>query len=467
MYLAAALLVLVGCNKNSQEAKENAPANYGTITGTIELPQTPNKIVAPDGWKAKTEAFKMQWEGSDKIYIYNQSECKELTVESIDAQTGNATFAGELLTDMTSYNVAYGYNPKAGTTAFAVDYIANNYRPIAAGTGEYNIFTIDKFGPVMGLKLQGTAQVKKIEVVALKGDAAQATYTMTLGTAIALNTETPTTVYFPLNDLGDADKLEAKFYRGSNAFKTQAFVTLPAKNIVTTYPTIEADPYNGHEYVDLGLPSGIMWATCNVGATTEEEYGDYFAWGETEPYYDDIQAYLSSGAESPIIWKSGKENGYSWASYFDNSTTKYNNNGGRTTLEAIDDVACQKWKGAWRMPTKAEFEELINPENCKWEYKEDYNGTGVNGCLFTSLKEGYEGNSIFLPLGSVIYDIDQEFYTLISGRGFHGFYWSLSLDHEYSSLAYCLTFNSDDEWTIKCDDRNNRTSGQSVRPVCD
>ena len=434
MYLAAALLVLVGCNKNSQENKENAPANYGTITGTIELPQGPNKIAAPDGWKAMTEAFKMQWENTDKIYIYNETECKELTVKSIDTQTGNATFEGELLDNMSSYNVAYGYNPMAGATAFAVDYIADNYRPFASGTGEYYVFTIDNFGPVMGLKLKGTAKVDKIEVIASKSSAAQATYTMTLATAIELNATTPTVVYFPLNQLGDADKLEAKFYQGSTLAKTQTFVTLPAKNIVTTYPAIEVnDPDKGHAYVDLGL--SVKWATTNVGATTPEGYGNYFAWGETSP-----------------------KEVYDWSTYFDSNNgetfTKYYHGGGKTTLDPEDDAAHVNWGGDWRMPTFDETYELQN--NCTFDWKENYNGTGVNGHLVTSKKNG---NSIFLPAAGYYYEGSSLLWV-----GECGYYWSSSLDEYESNSASNIYF-----FPTSFGARNDRlrSCGLPVRPVCE
>ena len=124
MYFAAALLVLVGCQK-SQEAKENAPANYGAITGKIELPQGPNKISAPEGWAGESGVFTMVWDAGDQIYIYNGSECKQLSNPTI--VNGVATFEGELLTDMSSYKVAYGYDPQVTATDFSVEYIAGNY----------------------------------------------------------------------------------------------------------------------------------------------------------------------------------------------------------------------------------------------------------------------------------------------------------------------------------------------------
>ncbi len=414
MYFAAALLVLAGCNKNSQENKENAPANYGTITGKIELPQSPNKITAPEGWKAMPGEFTMQWESMDQIYIYNQTEYKQLALESIDQTTGNATFTGDLLSDMSQYNVAYGYNPMAGTTDYTVAYIENNYRPFAWGTGEYNIFTIGNFGPVMGFKLQGTLKVSKIEVVALKGTTTKATYTMTMGTAIELNS-TPKTIYFPLNDLGDADKLKAKFYQENVVVKTQEFVTLPAKNLVTTYPEINIDRYNGHAYVDLGLPSGLKWATMNVGATAPQSYGDYYTWGETTT----------------------KAN-------YSKATCTYNDN--PAVLPADHDAASVNWNGLWRMPTRAEWTELKN--NCTWTWTTNYNSTGVAGYIVSK-----NSKSIFLPAAGWR-------DSALKDGGTHGNYWSSSCgdSERVRYFHFHATFHGDYD--------NTGYSGHSVRPVC-
>ena len=114
------------------------------------------------------------------------------------------------------------------------------------------------------------------------------------------------------------------------------------------------DPYNGHEYVDLGLPSGLKWATCNVGASSPEDYGDYYAWGETE-------------TKSTYNWST-----YKWCNGSSSTLTKYCTDSSRgtvddkTTLDLEDDVAHVKWGGDWRMPTRQNYSELIY--NCIWEW---------------------------------------------------------------------------------------------------
>ncbi|MBQ0031128.1 MAG: InlB B-repeat-containing protein [Bacteroidales bacterium] len=172
----------------------------------------------------------------------------------------------------------------------------------------------------------------------------------------------------------------------------------------------------GHDYVDLGLPSGILWATCNVGATTPEEYGDYFAWGETEPK----EVY----SDNPYKWNKDTGEKDKWGN------TIYEYIYGSDNLDAEDDAATANWGSAWRMPTTAELAELIN--SCDWNWAEDYNGSGVNGKLGTSK---VNGNTIFLPAigfrnDTILYD------------GSNGLYWSSMLKVNEPDLAHCLYFNS-------------------------
>ncbi|MCQ2319676.1 MAG: hypothetical protein MJZ90_12290 [Bacteroidales bacterium] len=123
---------------------------------------------------------------------------------------------------------------------------------------------------------------------------------------------------------------------------------IQANNLYGMENGIEVTLTAAHEYVDLGLPSGLLWATCNVGADSPEDYGDYFAWGETE-------------TKSDYDWDT-----YKWCNGSYNTLTKYNTKSSygtvdnKTTLELSDDAARANWGGSWRMPTEAEFQELIN-----------------------------------------------------------------------------------------------------------
>ena len=217
--------------------------------------------------------------------------------------------------------------------------------------------------------------------------------------------------------------------------------------------------YLGHEYVDLGLK--VKWATCNVGATTREGYGDYFAWGDTTTLYK--SGYAQSDAAS-IVWKDDDyvDDGYSWLYYTHmvdgNKLTKYCNDGsigscGYTdsynTLLSVDDVANYMWGGNWRMPTKEDFDELLN--NCNWE---KVTQRDVECWKVTSKKDS--SKSIFLPAAGYRGD------TNLSVVGSYGHYWSSSLDTDNPKKACCLDFSLS-EYVMSS---SVRYLGFSVRPVC-
>ena len=194
----------------------------------------------------------------------------------------------------------------------------------------------------------------------------------------------------------------------------------------------------GHDYVDLGLPSGTKWATCNVGASKPTMFGDYFAWGETKPKGDyNWNTYTLGTADS---------NGEL------EMLMKYRKSKDRTTvtLEGADDAATANWGNNWRMPTKEEQDEL--KKNCNWKWEKNYKGTGVSGYIGTSVKNG---NTIFLPAAG------NQFNTTLYYDGHYGYYWSSSLDEYNSAFAYGFNIYNDSF------DRHNyfRYYGQSVRAV--
>ena len=193
---------------------------------------------------------------------------------------------------------------------------------------------------------------------------------------------------------------------------------------------------NGHEYVDLGLPSGLKWATCNVGASKPEEYGGYYAWGEIEE--------KSNYDRSTYKWSNGGTD--KMTKYC--MSRKYGKVDNRIILDPEDDVAHVKWGGNWRMPTKTEMDELRN--NCTWSWTIQ---NGVNGYMVTSKANG---NSIFLPAAGYHNG------TRISYSGSFGYYWSSSLYDFSCSYAYYLNFYSGYY------DRHyyDRSYGRTVRPVC-
>ena len=192
---------------------------------------------------------------------------------------------------------------------------------------------------------------------------------------------------------------------------------------------------DNHEYVDLGLPSGTLWATCNVGANSPEQYGDYFAWGETAP-------------KEVYTWET-----YKWCNGTWDSLTKYNFQNyygtvdNKNELEPADDAAQANWGLSWQMPTKAQQDELH--EHCNWQWT---TMNGVNGYLGT----GPSGKTLFLPAAGY------KDGTRIVSEGEFGYYWSHSLYYGMSLYAYNHLFfsGSSPGWN-----KQERSFGLSIRPV--
>lgn len=194
----------------------------------------------------------------------------------------------------------------------------------------------------------------------------------------------------------------------------------------------------GYAYVDLGLKSGLKWATCNVGASKPTEFGDYFAWGETCP-----------------------KNDYSWKTYkwcLDSHKTqskyctsrKYGDVDNKAVLDEEDDVATVKWGKEWRMPSIAELTELY--KNCIWEFVQDFNGSGVAGLFGTSKKNE---RTIFFPAAGY------RCLTHFGKVGEYSYIWSSSLDKKYPDGGYSLGF-----WELGGNLKGDyRLYGQSVRAV--
>ncbi|MBR5724297.1 MAG: hypothetical protein IKX62_02850, partial [Bacteroidales bacterium] len=200
-----------------------------------------------------------------------------------------------------------------------------------------------------------------------------------------------------------------------------------------------------HTAVDLGLD--VKWATMNVGAASPFEYGDYFAWGETEPYYSSLD---------PLTWKDGKKDyGYLWGSYFDtedegNSFTNYATDK-KTVLDPADDAATANWGEPWRMPTMEELEALFDEDNFDWEWIEN---SSFAGRLITSKIPGYEGRQILLLAAGLRTGKDS------SDLGSYGFIWSSNLNGGSSTNASYVSFNVERMNPVNY----SRYLGLSVRP---
>ena len=186
------------------------------------------------------------------------------------------------------------------------------------------------------------------------------------------------------------------------------------------------DPYNGYEYVDLGL--SVKWATCNIGASSPEQAGLYFAWGETTGY---TAEQVKKGERS-----------------FE--TVSYTASAISTDLTLEQDAAHVNLGGNWRMPNKDDYQELF--DNCNVTWTKDYNRTGVAGRVFISK---VNGNSVFFPATGSCW------YSLVEKVGSEGCYWSASWDDSYN--AWYFFFNSGVQ-NLWC---GGRYYGYSVRAVCE
>lgn len=198
-----------------------------------------------------------------------------------------------------------------------------------------------------------------------------------------------------------------------------------------------------HEYVDLGLPSGLKWATSNVGASEPWKYGDFYAWGETKTK------------------KTFDFNSYKWKDWLFENYTKYASGGksnimdmphkvdNKCVLEPGDDAATAKLGKSWRTPTKEEYRELIS--GCKWGWTNDYKKTGISGVVGVSIANG---NKIFFPAAG------WKQWDERNLKGEVGCYWTSSLSDDPDD-AFFFVFR-DNRFSVS---REMRFYGQSVRAV--
>ena len=189
-------------------------------------------------------------------------------------------------------------------------------------------------------------------------------------------------------------------------------------------------------YVDLGLPSGLLWATCNIGASNPEDYGNYYAWGETQTKSDYSWSTYAYGSDYNQLTKYCNNSSYGLNGFTDNLTT----------LEAGDDVATQVLGNGARIPTKAEWQELLDNTTAEW--------TTVNG-VYGRKYTASNGNSLFLPAAGYRYG------SGLYGAGSYGNYWSASLYEGSPYNAWYMYFSSDGQYV----DDSNRSDGFSVRAV--
>lgn len=228
------------------------------------------------------------------------------------------------------------------------------------------------------------------------------------------------------NELDDENNyvIKPEFRPGTNYYRS--YVKIDGVAHYGAVKVYVGNPVSGGQAVDLGL--SVKWADMNVGASSPEDYGEYFAWGETEP-----------------------KSAYNWSTYFDSLNASNENFkkyyiDGKTSLDPEDDAAHVNWGGTWRMPSIDELKELRN--NCEWYWT---TRNDVNGFLVV----GPNKNSIFLPAGGISYG--RSFISL----GYRCYYWANSINMSSSACANLLGFGQGiTSWS------DERYQGLCVRPVC-
>ena len=198
--------------------------------------------------------------------------------------------------------------------------------------------------------------------------------------------------------------------------------------------------HNGFEYVDLGLPSGTKWATCNVGADKETDYGFYFAFGETKGYscFTDTKAFNLGDYKFSVNGSNAK-------------FSKYNNTDGKKVLDLCDDAAYIHMGGKWHMPTDEQIREL--KFNTISDWVTNYNGSGVNGILFTSKSD--TSKKLFLPASGCLSNFVSE------SAGKVGYYWSSSIYNNNDYYGFIFNISS----ALVFVALSNRNEGNTVRGV--
>ena len=450
MALMMGMMMLVSCNKEKDDNKDKA-----VFHATIESRTQGRTYLDPVDGQGQ-----VKWKAGDQIRIYNGNGENAMFTLTSGANTtdGIFTYSGEF--DMVPpYLALYPSTAMmndADDVIFEVPAVqnltetgtfANGANPMLASGTDDNLYFQNLCGG-LGVRLYGDAHVSSITVMGVESESLNGQFAVfnedletslcngnnlvTLTCDVTLS-PTDTTNFYAVLPVGVLHLgVIVEIYDGETMVGQIPFPeshdAQVVRNTIKSFRPVEVTVGGGdeHAYVDLGLPSGLLWATCNVGADAPEAYGDYFAWGETTP-----------------------KDTYNWDTYqhYNGSDlTKYTGSDGLTTLEPSDDAATANWGSGWRMPTKAEFQELYNNTTVTWTQQD-----GVNGRLFTAAN----GNSLFLPAAGYRYG------GSLDDAGGYGYYWSSSLGTDYPPDAWGFYFNSG---YYDMGD-NGRGLGFTVRPV--
>lgn len=460
--MAAVLLMMTQCKKENETPTDPAE-------GTVKMTVT----AGPGRTSIDTENGAITWSAGDKLYVSGGTNwLGSLTLVS-GAGTPQGTFTGSVTgLDDEGALCHFFYlgrdngmtEPTAGTSTDAVISLATQDGTLA-GAMKYHIgygrtgVTVTE-GEAIGSVVMNT----KIAIAHINftTDGTQAyTGSVTMGGTGVSNTLTvsPAGIFSGSGDGGDGIAIDK-----GDGTTGERFVTLiptetadvlnvaftgDATGSMTFAKGIHENKFYGmkdaiavtletHEYVDLGLPSGLLWATCNVGADSPEDYGWYFMWGST-----------TNGGDSICNWANCPGNGGN-SSYNETAfNTWKSSNLTNNVLNPEVDAASVNWGGRWRMPTSDEFKELYDNTVCTLITE-----NGVNGRKFASKTDA--AKYIFLPAAGFRYGTD------VSNAGSFGIYWSSSLNSSYPDDAYNMHFFPTN---VVPQNHGFRYHGSTVRPV--
>lgn len=261
--------------------------------------------------------------------------------------------------------------------------------------------------------------------------------------------------------------------------KTTNIFSMAAITIMALFTSCSEPDYlgeeNGHQYVDLSLPSGTMWASCNIGAKNPSDYGYYFAWAETctkDKYGYSSYLYMDEevNSESGYTKYTIPDGNYSAKWYDDNEQFVGDR---KSQLEDADDAAVQAWGGKWKTPTSLQLSELKN--ECYWVWTSAYKETSVAGYIVYKAKSSSDkgkSSKNYTPVGNYDISYDANIFLPVAGYrsgydlesvGYYGYLWSSTLSSDYTDFAEVLCFTSFggiDKMIAE------RKIGFTVRPVC-
>lgn len=454
-FLSVVAFAAACSSDDGQETLDGGASNNVTITAT----QPTTRM----GFDSDGIGY---WQKDDSIAVWSSSDNKfEPFVIARGAGEGTATFRGKVKGDITSETVIlYPYNANhTQTTYYLPDtYIyksvdkeysvkdGGNFQMPMKGTisgdgGKYTA-TFTHLGSLLAIKVvQMPSATGTVTVTSTDNNlCGNASITSSIGMpdggkAVTFKysgaeVDSAGVFYLPVAPASYTIKVNVKNADGET--KSYVYTTVEMKQGHIKPLTVdEGYTINGHKFIDLGLPSGLLWAETNIGAVDDADEGDYYAWGETEPR------------------TSFPENAYKW--YNDDSVTKYDDD--KNTLEDADDAAIAKWGLPCCMPTADEIDELSNKDYCDWTYikRTRTDGSEIKGFSVRSRKND---NSIFLPMSGYY---DNTHHQIGVGR-----FWaktrgySVNLYGEFT--ADCMTLESVLTGGVFFSLRSN---GMNIRPV--